>query len=220
MNKIFFQLVCIIFFVSCSQRSDNKNKIEESADTITIASKSDDDPKSQNNKQTELPEVNEEFNSFLENFKKSELPIEIKGCSGGYTGDLMFDGNRFEQFIDLDAYSYIQIPSSGNFITVISLGIADCLYPIVNTYKLNGDKIDQKIVSIGYCGSDCGYTCEEYLTIKNNYSIYVADTISSSECDSLGSIIPETTKNYIIYKEGKILDNGKIKLSEEIKKEL
>jgi hypothetical protein len=58
------------------------------------------------------------------------------------------------------------------------------------------------------------------MRIESDYSIYVADTIKSSECDSVGNIIPETTESYIIYKKGRLLDTGQIELSEELNERL
>ena len=61
------------------------------------------------------------------------------------------------------------------------------------------------------------------IRINNGYNVsffYTSDTISTYDCDSLGYEIPGTYKYYVIYKEGKLLANGKIQLSEEIRKPL
>ncbi len=173
-----------------------------------------------NQKEIMFPQVNEEFDSYLRNFDKTQLPIEIKGCYLSDKDVREFKDNHFKKYVDKYHYGYKQIPANGNYIATITLGAADCYLPVLTTYKLTGEKIDSKSISIGYCGSDCGYSCEEYMTIKDDYSIYVSDTISSSECDSLGNIILGTTENYVIYKSGQLLENGKIELSEEIRKEI
>ena len=174
-------------------------------------------------KQTEeiiFPQVNDDFDRYLRNFEKTQLPIEIKGCELSTKGLAEFNGEAYIKYINDYSIGYKQIPTNGNFIMTITLGAADCYLPILTTYRLTGDRIDQKTLAIGYCGSDCGYSCEEFMTIKDDYSIYVSDTISSSDCDSLGNIIPESTKNYVIFKSGKILESGNIELSEEIRKKL
>lgn len=174
-------------------------------------------------KQTEkiiFPQVNDDFDGYLRSFEKAQLPIEIKGCELNTKGLTEFNGETYNKYVEDYSFSFKQIPTNGNFIATISLGAADCFLPMLTTYRLTGDKIDQKTIAIGYCGSDCGYSCEEFMTVKADYSIYVSDTISSSDCDSLGNIIPGTTENYVIYKSGKLLENGKIELSEETRKEL
>jgi hypothetical protein len=167
-----------------------------------------------------FPQVNDEFDDFLRYFDKAKLPIEIKGCYLSEKEMQEFKGDLYRKYVDEYHYGYKQIPTNGTYVATITLGAADCFLPVLTTYKLTGEKIDSKSISIGYCGSDCGYSCEEYMIIKEDYSIYVSDTISSSECDSLGNIIPGTTENYVIYKTGELVITGEIELSEEIRKEL
>jgi len=162
-----------------------------------------------------FPEVNDQFDTYLNHFEKSSLPIEIKGCKLGFQGLKKLDVDQFAEFIQDVYFSYKQIPTPGNYIATLSLGAADCLLPVLTTYNLSGKKIDQKTLAIGYCRSGCGYQCAEYMTIKSDFVIYVSDTISSSSCDSLGNIIPGTTQNYIISKTGYITEQGHISLGPE-----
>jgi hypothetical protein len=205
--KLNFSFILIVFLLfSC--RTETKDK--------TVEIQTDD------SKQEEImfPQVNDDFDGFLRNFDKTQLPLEIKGCYLSDKEVKEFKGDHFKKYVDEYHYGYKQFPANGNFIAIITLGAADCFLPVLTTFKLTGEKIDSKSISIGYCGSDCGYSCEEFMTIKEDYTIYVSDTISSSECDSLGNIIPGTTENYVIYKSGELLENGMIELSEEIRKEL
>lgn len=164
-----------------------------------------------------FPEVNDELDGYLRNFERSNLPIVVKGCDADPTNLTEFNGQTFRKYADDNSFAYRRIPVNGDFVATITLGVADCFLPVLTTYKFTGDKIDEKTIGIGYCGSDCGYTCEEFMTIKNDYSIYVSDTIRSSQCDDSGNIIPGTTENYVIYKTGQLKDNGAIELSEEMK---
>jgi hypothetical protein len=172
-------------------------------------------------KQTESKTVvnktnnDEGFDAYVKLFPITKLPTVVKGCDMGLDGLYEFDGKEFSQFSAEYSFSLNQIPSNGNFIALISLGAADCFLPVLTTYSLEGEKIDEETIAIGYCGSDCGYSCSEYMTINEDYVIYVSDTISSSECDSLGQVIPSTTENYVIYQEGKLLVDGKIQLNKE-----
>lgn len=205
--RLTFSFLIVTFFLLCCRTETNKNSLE----TLN-----------EDSEKTEImfPEVNDDFDGFLKHFDKTELPLEIKGCYLSDNEVKEFSGSHFKKYVDEYHYGYRQIPANGNFVATISLGAADCFLPVLTTFNLKGEKIDRKSISIGYCGSDCGYSCEEFMTIREDYSIYVSDTISSSECDSLGNIIPETTENYVIYKSGQLLENGMIELSEETRKEL
>src|SRR5690606_21948262 len=56
----------------------------------------------------EFPEVNEEFTAYLELFKKTDLPISIKGCLENEKGLDEFDGKKFKQFNEDYSFSYRQ----------------------------------------------------------------------------------------------------------------
>lgn len=172
------------------------------------------------NQTSELPGSNEAFKKYLELFKKADLPLNIKGCRESEIELNVLDGKKFKQFNEDYSFSYRQIPTNGSYIATVTLGVADCYLPVLTTYKLNGQIIDKKTIAIGYCGSGCGYSCEEFMSIAKDFSIYASDTVSTYNCDSLGLEIPGTYEYYVIYKEGKLLPDGKIQLSEEIKEPL
>ena len=165
-------------------------------------------------------EVNAEFSIYLDNFAKADLPIVVKACWVDTKGLVEFDAEKYKKFNEYHSFSYRQIPTNGNYIATITLGIADCYTPVLTTYKLNGQMIDSKTIAIGYCGTSCGYSCEEFMTISNDFKIYTSDTISSYVCDSFGHEIPGTYEYYVIYKQGELLANGDIQLSDENKKML
>jgi hypothetical protein len=215
MKPIIIKSIILIFTISISVSCQTKKDIENG-----VADNIENEDKLSKIQSTAFPAVNEEFSSYLENFKKTDLPIYIKGCRERTKGLIEFDGIRFKQFNEDYSYSYRQIPTNGKFVATITLGVADCYLPVLTTYKLNGKIIDRKTIAIGYCGSDCGYSCEEFMTITNDFKLYTSDTVSTYECDSLGLEIPGTYEHYVIYKEGKLLTDGKIQLTDEIKKPL
>lgn len=133
------------------------------------------------------------------------------------TGLKQLHEDSFNPYNDLFCYAYKQLPANGKYIATISLGIGDSYVPILTTFTPEGKKIDSEILSVGGCGSDCGYTCDAYLIINKDHTILAADTITSSECDSLGNIVPGTTEHYVMYQKGNILQNGDILLSGKIK---
>lgn len=155
------------------------------------------------------------FGIFLKNFKKSTLPVTIRACKETGKNLLILPENT--AYVNEPSLAYCIFKTNGDYVAAITLGSADCLVPILTTYNLDGEKIDEKKIMVGRCGSDCGYTCEEFMILKPDFSIYTSDTISSFACDSLGNAIPETTKRYVIYRKGKLLKTGKIALGKEIK---
>lgn len=186
----------------------------------TTNDKVENNGKDNTNNESEFPAVNDEFSGYLDNFKKIELPITIKGCNISSDGFKQFDGNKFKKYADEYSLAYGQIPTNGNYVATITLGAADCYLPVLTTYKLNGHVIDQKTIAIGGCGSDCGFSCEEFMTLKKDFSFYTSDTVSTYTCDSLGNETPGTYEYYVIYMKGKLLTDGKIEMTNEIKQPL
>ncbi len=170
--------------------------------------------------ETKFPKVNDEFTLYLSSFSKKQLPIVIKGCNISSDGLKQFDGKQFSKYTDEYSLAYGQIPVNGNYIATITLASADCYLPVLTTYNLKGQIIDKKGIAIGGCGADCGFTCEEFMTLRKDFTFYASDTISTYTCDSLGSETPGTYEYYIIYKEGKLRSDGTIEMSEEVKKKL
>ena len=192
--------------MSCSQVDKNKSDNENSNTTSKSV--------------TELPQVNDQFQSFLDQFPKIELPIKIKGCEADYENLAEFNEENPSPFIQDYSYAVGQIKTNGNYVSVITLGVADCLLPVITTYKLTGEKIDSKTIAIGYCGSGPCFECEEFMTLKEDFTIYTADTMKISECDDDYNSIPGTESIEVIYKEGRLTEKGEIELSDEMKKEI
>lgn len=169
---------------------------------------------------SEIPKVNEQFQAFIDQFPTKTLPIKINGCLDEILDLPKLDVKLSSNYSKDVEYEHIYgiIPSNGNYISTITLGEADCFVPILNTYKLNGEKIDSKEINIGYCGPDSCYECIENMTIKSDYRIYVADTIKTYECDDNFNAIQGTEKIKVIYKEGKLTSKGIIELTKDIEK--
>lgn len=183
--------------------------------TPTDKSKTNENPS-----ETELPQVNEQFQAFLDKFPKLELPIEIKGCDVDYHGLTEFNDENPSPYLQDHSFAVGQIKTNGNYVAVITFGVADCLLPVLTTFKPTGEKIDSKTIAIGYCGMAPCFECEEVMTIKADFTLYTADTMKTSECDEDYNPIPGTERIEVIYKEGRMTETGVIKLSEEIKKKI
>jgi|SRR6185437_11605116 len=165
-------------------------------------------------------EKNIAFESFTRKFKSTSLPITIKACDVSTIGcDTLTDSDSL--FIELSGrVPFYTFKTNGNYVAVISLGLADCSSPILTTFDTNGKKLDEQYIAIGLCGAGPGFTCNEYMTLKKDYTLYTSDTIKESEVDSLSNAIPGTEQYYVVYKQGKLLSSGKIELTDTIRKNL
>ncbi|WAC03059.1 hypothetical protein N7U66_05370 [Lacinutrix neustonica] len=171
---------------------------------------------------SEIPQVNDQFQAFIDQFPTKTLPIKINGCTDEILDLPKLDIKLSSEYTKDAEYEHIygKISTNGNYISTITLGEADCFVPILNTYKLNGEKIDSKPINIGYCGPDPCYECVENMTIDSEYRIYVADTIKTSDCDDNFNAIAGTEKIKVVYKEGKLTKKGVIKLTNKIVKNI
>lgn len=197
-------LIGIVILSSC--KSDNKNNKNPTFEHQESSS--------------EIIKANDQFQAFIDQFPAKKLPIKINGCSDEILDLPKLDiklSSKFSKDVEFE-HIYGIIPSKGNYITTLTLGVADCFIPILSTYKLNGEIIDSKPINIGYCGPDPCYECVENMTINSEYRIYVADTIKTFDCDDNFNVIPGTEKIKVIFKDGKLTEKGIIELSEENEK--
>ena len=169
--------------------------------------------------------TNVRLETFVKKFKQTDLPLTIKACKILEKEDELPKLTQDEDspFVADGSISlaYYTFKPNGNYVATVSLGLADCLLPILTTYGKDGKQIDQKVIGIGGCGSGPGFSCEEFMTIKSDYSIYTSDTISQEHLDSTENIIVGSKPDkYVVYKKGRLLNTGKIELTDEIKKTL
>lgn len=202
----FIALVLILFLLSCSQ----------SVDSITNDERVDTSKKWE----PKLPTTNRRFQWFLAEIPEVTLPIKIKGCEVDYTEFPLFNEENPSPYIDGYAYVVGQFETNGEYVAVITLGAADCMLPIITTYNSHGETIDRKTIAIGYCGSGPCFECEEFMTLKEDFSLYTADTLTTTDCDDDYHPIPGTERIEVIYQEGRLTSTGRIELSEEMNKEL
>jgi hypothetical protein len=155
--------------------------------------------------------ISDSFQNYLNYFREIDLPIAIDVCT--------YEAKGLHYFEDETYHAYGRLPANGNYIAVLTLTVADCFLPVLTTYKHSGEKIDEKQLAIG-CGADIGWYCDETMAINDDFTILVADTITSFEVDSVGEELPETRRHYVRYVEGKLLPDGTIALDEMKEKDL
>ena len=167
----------------------------------------------------------DDFNTFIRKFKVLKLPLVMKpmemqnveNLSPLTKVDLRFISLHNINF-ELDkVYPYGLLPDTLESYKVICLFPSEIYIPIMVTYSKSGKKISEETLSVGYCGSDCGFTCMETIKIYSDQKIYSVDSIESHECDSLGQIL-NTKKKYTHFINGVISKKGKIILSQIVKK--
>jgi len=114
-------------------------------------------------------------------------------------------------------YAYRLLPDTLNSYKLIWMEPAEILIPVLTTFSKSGKKISEELLSVGQCGTDCCFSCNETIIIHQDMSIYSVDSIRSCTCDSLGPK-ENTMQKYVLMKTGRILSDGKIQLSPMTKK--
>ncbi|MFT6947588.1 MAG: hypothetical protein ACJARP_002015 [Vicingaceae bacterium] len=196
-------LLSVILF-SCV----NNNETQESTDSY----------QSEIRLNSVIPTVNDEFQSFLDQFPNLQFPIEFEGCNVQLTEDKKLDKIYSNKFESNSTHLIGTMLTNGNYIAVLTVGTADCYLPILTTYKLTGEKIDSKTIAVGGCGDGPCYECKEYMKIDNHLNIYTSNKIIFSECDEDYNSIPKTETKEEIFRKGNLTPEGIIKLSQEQKK--
>ena len=167
------------------------------------------------NSKNEIAQENEKTPDFLKGYISTTLPIKMKGCAED--GLPLINPDSVNADMEDGTLPYCTFKTNGDYYAVIRLGLADCSLPSLITYDKIGHVIDEKELSIGYCGDAPGFRCEEFSIIGKDFSLYTSDTIAEMNIDSLGNEIEATLRKYIIYKKGKLLSSGKIELTDTIR---
>ena len=164
------------------------------------------------------------FDTLIAQFTERSLPVVIHPCPGGnefsdYTKFKSIDSATGAPFnISGGGLAYGKIKTNGYYSALITLWAADCLGTMLLTYDKSGKPIDNKYLGIGQCGSGPGFSCTEVVKIAADYTIYAADSITEQETDSTDMpIAGGKIFSYVVYKKGKMLTDGHIDLSAEIR---
>ena len=183
---------------------------------------STDTSKLQKSNVTKLVYPNHKFRTFLNKFKLLNLPFTlILGETNlALERKLNANDNLFIKYKETgDIYAYGMLPDTMDTFKIIWLQPADDYIPILTTFTRSGKKINSEFIGVGGCGVDCCFSCNEHITVKQDLSIFAVDSIKTCECDSSGPK-ENTTIKYIVYKKGRILVGGKIRMSNEQQKSI
>jgi hypothetical protein len=163
------------------------------------------------------------FERFMKKFKPLSLPLSIKTLDIQSTAAYRPISEKDSLFINSgypnETWAYGMLPDTSGNIQLVWLAPAEIYDPVLTTFTKGGEKISEQHLGVGGCGSDCCFTCDEYIYIKKDRSIYSVDSIKSCTCDE-SRPKKNTMKRYIRYKTGKIGEDGRISLSGVLEKKL
>jgi hypothetical protein len=174
---------------------------------------------------TPRPTASPSFRRFLAKFKLLKLPLLLNaantqntaGLAFIYGGDTAYINTPFKDTTMDKVYAFGLLPDTLNSYKVIWLTPTEINLPVLTVFSKTGKKISEQELSLGKCGSDCCFSCNEVMRISKKLELLSEDSISSCECDSLGP--KESTRtSYVLYKTGKIEPSGHILFSQIMKR--
>jgi len=196
-----YALAIPFIFFGCNHATRNKSQLSDKQEASQEFKKS----------------LDSDFSIYLSNFDHCELPIKIN-TDKLKPGKLKEFDRKNSNFTDEYSLALAQIPTSGNFIATITLKKLDSYTPVLTTYDLTGQIIDSQLLSLEYVAYQNPNNDREIVSIDNNLSICITDTIYRFETEDIS--IKNTNSNsgneYIIQRKGQILDNGIIEFTKEI----
>ena len=156
------------------------------------------------------------FGKFIKKFRTLSLPLTIKTLDIQSTSALRRVTDKDTSFINSgypnETWAYGMLPDTSENIQLVWLTPAEIYTPVLTTFTKGGQKISEKHLSVGGCGSDCCFTCDEYIYIREDRSIYSVDSIKSCTCDESGPK-KSTMKKYIRFMTGSIGQDGRISMT-------
>ncbi|MBN9381823.1 MAG: hypothetical protein J0H74_13720 [Chitinophagaceae bacterium] len=201
MNKI-LTLFCFLLLIGCTEDNSNNKHHKKTAS---------------GNKKTSPDAARKmQFGKFIKKFKPLSLPLTIKTLDIQSTSGLRKITDKDTLFINSgypdETWAYGMLPDTSGNIQLVWLSPAEIYTPVLTTFTKGGQKISEKHLSVGGCGSDCCFTCDEYIYIRKDRSIYSADSIKSCICDESGPK-KNTTRKYVRFMTGKIGEDGRISMT-------
>jgi len=157
-----------------------------------------------------------QFGKFIKKFRPLSLPLTIKTLDIQSTSAYHRITDKDTLFINSgypnETWAYGMLPDTSGNIQLVWLTPAEIYTPVLTTFTKDGQKISEKHLSVGECGSDCCFICEEYIYIREDRSIYSVDSIKSCTCDESGPK-KNTMKKYIRFMTGSIGRDGRISMT-------
>ena len=197
--KYFLAALALLFLTACNETGSNGQSKGEGSETGA-------------NAEGRAPE----FQEFLNLIPSIELPYTYLTCREGTEGSEVFGNHRPTPYFK--GYTYVRgwFPLENGAVGVISFAGADCMLPVLTTFSADGTEMGKETICIGRCGPGPCFECSEYSIIREDMSIYLADTMLTTECDEDFNEIPGgKVEKKVLYQEGSVAKDGKITLSED-----
>jgi len=156
--------------------------------------------------------INSDFYKYLSTLDSIPLPLEHNSMGKFPNLSKKFDKSGFEKY----KHTWTSQPLGIYYRDSMTIGIIDCsigdwgLVPFLTTYDLKGNKIDSTSF-YEKSGQDLGYEAIEHLTLNQNRTITLTDTvkrwdINKDQTDIIDGSLKMTTGKV----EFRIQENGQI----------
>jgi len=203
--SLFLAMICIS---ACQVKTENDSS---GADSLTV--------EQSNSAVVEEKSVsdNSEFNQYISGFKVATLPFSAINPDSLVIPPKLNDPSDFKVIRGDRAFYnwwfYKRISTDGKFVAVITIELNSVNNKVVvlETYTADGKNIDARVLDFGF---------EEYgnpagsVNISSDLSIYIYAITTVAEYDENGNEISGTQKQKRFFINGRILEDGKIQLSE------
>ena len=198
-NKIRKGIVLLALLQSCNTSSVKQQQLVKNRDSLFF----------EVNEQIVQNEDSTSFMKIISNIPKIILPfdlycgIESDKLPISYLKAKDF-GEEISRTIPDPEISIIagRLPIDNDKIYIMYGLIGDIIYPHLNVYDRNGNRIDSLYLHISYCLGDCDVIMSNATTINKDFSIHMVDTTKLLHCIEndngyeriLDSIIVKTRK--------------------------
>lgn len=166
------------------------------------------------------------FKTYITHFRPLDLPFtytdsDTTSIDNFYrinihsTDTLFVKGDYLSEVV-----CFGMLNDTSEFYTLVYLFPAASNYPVIATYSKNGEVIDQKDIITNICGADEGLAyCSSTSIINTDLTIFAADTLKYVVIDSLGQLTSKILQTIIHSRSGTISRDGKVTISESVRKE-
>ncbi len=159
-----------------------------------------------------------EFEEFLANFKPAKFPM-IYSQYDPYPSKFPILNHEFFPFYlpesqgPITPYGYVKLNDSK--IALIFFYHSEDYLVGIRTFTNDGIKIDEKQITLGYCGADLCMTCDEETMVNSDLSFSCRYSYYITDCQGDSSLL----ENESITRKGKVLSTGKIFIGKEVNKQ-
>jgi len=198
---LLLSFISLFLFSSCEETEKKKVPINNSSKLEALAAKM----------------LKEEFEAYLKHFKPAKLPLVFNSNDEIKLKGPDLNGDDYPSFIEgwqQAPYGFVKLKDGK--IALIIIYSADERLLAIHTYTKEGKSIDNKQISIGRCGPDACFNCEEISIVNSDLTTNCKHTSIYTDCNGNNSVTSYTE----ISQSGKVLQDGRIKLNKKMEKQI